>query len=98
MQGIRGQAASHAPDTHLFVSLYLKEHNLSEIDEISNGYGRALQSSGTDGIRKMALHFADSLAEGKLQPETVEQLYVEFYGILLIFFDDFKRFKLLPLG
>ena|SRR3989442_1499918 len=85
-------------DAHLFVSMYLKEHNHSEIDEISNGYSRAFQSSGTDGIREMVLHFADSLTEGKLQPETVEQLYVEFYGILRIFFDDFKSFKLLPLG
>ena len=31
------------------------------------------------------------------QDAASEQLYAEFYGILQIFFDDFKGFKLVPL-
>ena len=84
-------------DAHVLVMTYLKEHNLSEIDEISKGYNRAFASSVTDGVRQMVLHFADSLTAGKMQPETIEQLHGEFYGILRIFFDDFKTFKLVPL-
>jgi len=83
-------------DAHVFVMMYLKERNLSEIDEISKGYNRAFASSGTDGVRQMVLHFADSLTAGKMQPETIERFYVEFYGILRIFFDDFRAFKLVP--
>ena len=84
-------------DAHVFVMMYLKERNLSEIDEISKGYNRAFASSGTDGVRQMVLHLADRLTAGKIQPETIEQLYAEFYGILRMFFDDFRSFKLVPL-
>src|SRR6266545_4202585 len=69
-------------DTHVFVTMYLKERNLSEIDEISKDYSRAFGSSGTDGVREMVLHFADRLTGGKMQPETIEQLYAEFYDVL----------------
>ncbi len=47
-------------DAHVFVMMYLKERNLSEIDEISKGYNQAFASSVTDGVRAMALHFADT--------------------------------------
>src|SRR5712691_6976433 len=43
-------------DAHVFVMMYLKEQNLSEIHEISKGYSQAFASSGTDGVRAMALH------------------------------------------
>jgi len=84
-------------EAHVFVMMYLKERNLSEIDEISKGYNRAFGSSSNDGVREMVMHFAHRLTAGKMQRETIEQLYAEFYGILRIFFDDFKSFKLVPL-
>jgi hypothetical protein len=87
----RMQASS---DAHFFVMEYLKEHNLSEIYEISKGYNQAFGSSYTDGVRQMVLHFADRLTAGKIRAATIEQFYAEFYGILRIFFDDFKKFKL----
>lgn len=83
-------------DAHVFVMMYLKERNLSVIDEISKDYNRAFAIPGTDGVRQMVRHFAGSLTAGKMQPETIEQLYAEFYGILRIFFDDFRAFKLVP--
>jgi len=83
-------------EANAFVMMYLKERNLSEIHEISRGYNRAFGSSYTDGVRQMVLHFADRLTAGKMQADTIEQFYAEFYGILRIFFDDFKRFKLVP--
>jgi hypothetical protein len=84
-------------DAHLFVMMHLKERNLSDIDEISWGYNGAFGSARGDGVREMVLHFADSLTAGKMQPETIEQFYDEFYGILRIFFEDFKCVKLVPL-
>lgn len=81
-------------DAHVFVMLYMKRHGHSAIDEISKGYNRAFASSSTDGIREMVLHFADRLTATRIQQETIERLYVEFYAILKAFFDDFKSVKL----
>jgi hypothetical protein len=74
----------------------VKNQNLSEIHQISKGYNQAFASSMTDGVRAMALHFAKSLTDGKMKQDTLEQLHAEFYAILKIFFDDFKRLKLVP--
>jgi len=84
-------------DAAVFVTMYLNKHNLSEIDELSKGYNQAFASSGTDGVKEMVLIFADNLSAGNMKPETIERLYGEFYGILRIFFDDFKSFKLVSL-
>ena len=87
-------------DAHVFVMMYLKRHNHSEIDEISKGYNQAFASSGLapnrDGVAEMVAHFADVLTADKLQQATIERLYVEFYAILKVFFDDFKSIKLVP--
>jgi len=86
--------SSHA---HFCVMRYLNEQQLSDIDEIYGGYNRAFGSSIYDGVREMVLHFANSLTDG-LRRETLEQLYVEFYGMLKVFTDDVKTFKLQPGG
>jgi len=81
-------------DAHAFVMMYLKEHNLSEIDEISHAYIQAFGRSGLapnrDGVAEMVAHFTDVLTSGRLRQATIERLYVEFYGILKTFFDDFR--------
>jgi hypothetical protein len=52
-------------DAHVFVMMYLKQHNHSEIDEISKGYNQAFASSGLapnrDGVAEMVAHFAGVL-------------------------------------
>jgi len=83
-------------NAHVFVMVYLKERSLSEIQDISRGYNQAFASSMTDGVRAMAVHFGDALTGGKIQQQTIDQLDVEFYAILRIFLDDFKRLKLVP--
>jgi hypothetical protein len=85
-------------EAHVFAGTYLKRQNHSEISEIEMGYSQAFASSGSepnrDGVAEMVAHFAGVLTAGKLQQATIEQLYVEFYAVLKIFFDDFKSIKL----
>jgi hypothetical protein len=76
--------------------MYLKHHDLPELDEIAKGYNRAFGSSFTDGVREMVLHFSDDLTEGRLKPETIQRVYVEFCAMLKVFFDDFRNSKLVP--
>jgi hypothetical protein len=87
-------------DAHVFAQMYLKQQNHSEISEIAMGYSQAFASSGLapnrDGVTEMVAHFAGVLPTNKLQQATIEQLYVEFYAILKMFFDDFKSIKLVP--
>lgn len=83
-------------DAHVFVMMYLKERNLTEIDQMGNGYNRAFGTPGSDGVRQMVVHFVDSLTGEGLNEGTVERLYVEFYSMLKLFFDDFKSLKLTP--
>jgi hypothetical protein len=87
-------------DAHVFVMMYLKRHNRSDIDEISRGYNQAFGSSSLapnrDGVAEMVSHFASVLTSDGLQQATVERLYVEFYAILKAFFDDFRSIKLIP--
>ena len=87
-------------DAHVFVMMYLKQHSQSEIDEISRGYNQAFGSSSLapnrDGVAEMVAHFSAVLTAGKLRQATTERLYIEFYAVLNIFFDDFKSIKLLP--
>jgi hypothetical protein len=83
-------------DAHAFVMMYLNEHNQSTINEISRGYSHAFASSDTDGVAEMVAHFSAVLAGGTLQPAATEQLYVEFYSVLKIFFNDFSSIKLVP--
>ena len=83
-------------EARVFVMEYLKDRNLCEIDEISRNYNQAFGSVGPDGVRQMVLCLADVLTQGKMQPETMERLYVEFYAILRIFVDDFRSVKLVP--
>lgn len=87
-------------DAHVFAIMYLKRHNYPEIDETYKGYNQAFAQSGLapnrDGVGEMVTHFADVLTSGRLQQATIERLYVEFYGILKIFFDDFRSIKLVP--
>jgi hypothetical protein len=89
-------------DAHVFVMMYLKEHNLSEIDEISHAYNQAFGCSGLapgrDGVAEMVTHLSMVLTTDTLRKETVERLYVEFYAILRVFLDDFESFKLVPSG
>ena len=88
-------------DAHVFVMMYLERHDHSEIDQISKGYNQAFASSGLapnrDGVAEMVAHFADMLTSDRMQQATIERLYIEFYGILKIFFDDFRSIKLVPL-
>ena len=87
-------------DAHVFVMMYLKRHNHPEIDLISKGYNQAFAASGLapnrDGVAEMVAHFANVLTSDRLQQATIKWLYVEFYGILKIFFDDFRSIKLVP--
>ena len=87
-------------DAHVFAHMYLKQQNYSEINEIAMGYSQAFASSGLapnrDGVAEMVVHFASVLASDRLQQVTLDRLYVEFYAILKIFFDDFRSIKLVP--
>lgn len=87
-------------EAHVFAMMYLKRHNHPQIDEVSKGYNQAFASSGLapnrDGVAEMVAHFAEVLTSDTLQEATIERLYVEFYGILRIFFDDFRSTKLVP--
>ncbi len=83
-------------DAYVFVMMYLKDRNLIEIDQIGNGYNQAFATLGSDGVKEMVVHFARSLTGDELKEETGERLYVEFYSVLKLFFDDFKSLKLTP--
>ena len=81
-------------DAHVFMMLLLKEHNLSDIDAICMEYSEAFASSTTDGVLQMVLHFSERLTASRMHEKTIETLYAEFYGILRLFFNDFKSIKL----
>lgn len=85
---------------HVFVMTYLERHNHSRIDQIRRGYSQAFASSGLapnrDGVAEMVAHFADVVTSDRLQQATIERLYLEFYGMLKVFYDDFKSIKLVP--
>lgn len=80
-------------DAGFFTADFLKKRGVPEIDEIAHTYSQAFASGG-DGVRQMVLHFSDSLTDSRLWPTTIDQLYFEFYAILRVFFDDFRKIKL----
>jgi hypothetical protein len=78
----------------IFVHTHLEEMNHPEIAELCNGYSQAFASSSSDGIRQMVLHFNDAVTGGRMRQETIEQLYAEFYAVLMSHYKDFKSVKL----
>jgi hypothetical protein len=80
-------------DAGFFTTNFLKNRGLAGIDEIVNTYSQAFASGG-DGVSQIVLHFSDFLTDARLKPATLDRLYVEFYAILKVFFDDFRKIKL----
>ena len=89
-------------DAHAFVLIYLRDHKLSEIYEISHAYsqafGRSSLAPNRDGVAEMVADLSVMLTSDKLQEGTVKRFYLEFYGMLRVFFDDHKSLKLVPMS
>jgi len=81
-------------EAHVFVMIWLKEAGYSEIQAMGSQYSQAFASSRNDGVLAMAEHFADNVSGSQLRQETIERLNVEFYGMLKVFYEDFKSVKL----
>lgn len=85
-------------NAHIFVSRYLKERGFSEISDMIHENSQAFASDRTDGIAAMTQSFAKRLTASKLQQKTMEQFTAEFYGVLHVYFNDFKSIKLVDQG
>lgn len=75
-------------------SLYYKANNLLEIDRLYGQYNSAFASSYTDGVKEMTSLFFSNLTDLEVSAKTFETYYIEFYGILRLIFDEFKKIKL----
>jgi hypothetical protein len=84
-------------DAHVLVLIWLKERGQPEIQEVVSGYSQAFGGAMSDGVMEMVMHFAGCVASSELRQDTIERLHVEFYGMLKLFFDDFKSIKLVSI-
>jgi hypothetical protein len=85
---------SSSINAHIFASGYLKEHGLSDINDMIHENSQAFASDTTDGIAAMTKNFAKRLTASTLQQKTIEQFNGEFYAVLNVYFNDFKSIKL----
>jgi hypothetical protein len=81
-------------DARVYTITYFKDHSATQIERIGRSYNQAFGTIGGDGVACMVRSFSDQLTDGKLRQDTMQRLYVEFYGVLKPLFNEFKAIKL----
>ncbi len=81
-------------DARVFTMTYFRDHSATQIEEIGRSYNCAFGTISGDGVACIVRSFSDQLTDGKLRQDTMQRLYVEFYGVLKPLFEEFKAIKL----
>jgi hypothetical protein len=91
---VKNCAEDSSTDAYVFISRYLKNQNLTQINSLSGEYSSAFGSSYSDGLAPMVERFAAKVTQSKMGEPTKRQFYVEFSGTLNVLAEEFKTIKL----